>query len=190
MKAPFFILALAFATIGASCAKRSLLEVHESVMEPGMTITATNKQGTITVTYMGSTIRKFEADGQTVVKELIPRSERFVYDGQIGQGILGLYDPADAWWFSNGSRWIIQEAQRHFKSSEDVQRFLVVSRDYMDWIYTDNGLVVGFGRDRSRGNQYNVEVYQIYINGKKPDRLIGSRSDQIHVRVTQSATQQ
>jgi hypothetical protein len=181
MKAQIFCLVSLLLLLESGCDSRPPATPRETVMEPGMVITATNKNGTVTVTCLGPAKRKYEADGNVAVRDLTPRPDRFEYEGQIGQGILGLYDPATTLWPSLRPRWVLQEAERHFRSQEEAMRFLVMSRDFLDWVYTPDGLVIGFGRDPRRGNQYNVEVYQFYVGGKKPQGLSGARPEKLHI---------
>jgi hypothetical protein len=50
----------------------------------------------------------------------------------------------------------------------------------LDRVYTDDGFVVGFARSPER-NQVNIEVYQLYLNGKKPSQLDGSQPDKLKI---------
>ena len=54
------------------------------------------------------------------------------------------------------------------------------SRDYMPHVWTDDGLVVGWMIVPLR-KQLNVDVWQVYVNGKKPERMPGSQNDKIIV---------
>jgi hypothetical protein len=106
---------------------------------------------------------------------MIPRREPF-------QGKLGLYEPAD----SGGSNQsetllVVEESVRDFENKEQVKAALIEGSALMDWIYSDDGLVVGFTRTPSR-NQ--VDLYQFLIHGQKPTALPGARPDRI--RMTQS----
>jgi hypothetical protein len=50
----------------------------------------------------------------------------------------------------------------------------------MPYVYRDDGLVVGWQKVPAR-RQLNVEVWQIYIDGRKPARLDGSQNDKVKV---------
>jgi len=96
-------------------------------------------------------------------------------------GRLGAYDPATAYfWEIFGTRIVAEDSQVNFETMEDVEKWLHQGSAVLDWVYTDDGLVVGFVKTSSR-NQVNIEVYQFYINGKKPSKLKGSRPENINV---------
>ena len=171
--------ALLLTTLAIGCSRSPA--PHETVLVPGMTILASNKAGSVRISYVDALTRKYQWEGGSRTIRLIPREERFNYEGQIGDGILGLYDPADTWLFSFRPRLVVQEAERHFASEQEVRKFLIVSRDVMDWVYTDDGLVVGFSRTTERGNQMNVDVWQLMINDAKPEKLDGARPESIKI---------
>ena len=50
----------------------------------------------------------------------------------------------------------------------------------MDWVYTPDGLVLGYGLTPSR-RQVNIDVYQVLLGGKKPLQLRGAKPDAITV---------
>jgi hypothetical protein len=104
-----------------------------------------------------------------------PRGERWY-------GSLGLYfpGPGEHWQeHEDVSRCVVEEGQQHFKTADDAQEWLA-DRKYMRYVYRDDGLVVGWKKVLAR-KQLNVEVWQIYVNGKKPDKLDGSENDKIKV---------
>ncbi len=55
------------------------------------------------------------------------------------------------------------------------------ARNWMPFVYTDSGLVVGWGKVTGR-RQLNVEVWQLYIRGKKPTTIEGSQSDTLIIK--------
>jgi hypothetical protein len=154
---------------------------RETVLGPGMSLLASNKAGAVRITYVDPITRRYEWDNSIRVIHLIPRVDRFSYEGQIGDGILGLYDPADTWFFSFRPRLVVQEAERHFATAKQAQQFLTQSRDFMDWVYTNDGLVVGFSKITGRGNQVNIDVWQLLINGSKPEMLEGAKPESIKI---------
>lgn len=138
--------------------------VTGAVLSPRQSVEATNKNGTIKISYMTPIKRKYEWDGKTRVVKMIRRSEPF-------QGRLGLYNPADSWGLNPFEiRIVVEEAVRDFDNEDQIYAFLRQSSQIMDWVYTSDGLVIGFGRTPAR-NQINVDLWQILLHGKKPSGL-------------------
>lgn len=143
-------------------------------MQPGMVIEAKNKNGTVYIEYLSPLERRYRWNGHDEKRTLIPRKE-------IWLGRLGVYDPATAYiWEIFSPRIVANDSEIDFTTMEDVEKWLHQGSAVMDWVYTDDGLVVGFAKTSSR-NQVNIEVYQIYINGEKPSQLKGSRPERINV---------
>ena len=70
---------------------------------------------------------------------MIPRRQPF-------HGRLGLYEPADSWGCNPREvRLVVDEAVRDFNNVAEVHSFLRQGAAIMDWVYTSDGLVVGFG---------------------------------------------
>lgn len=63
---------------------------------------------------------------------------------------------------------------------KDIEKELYQGSAVLDWVYTDDGLVVGFAKISSR-RQVNIDVYQFYLNGKKPSKIKGSRPNNIKI---------
>jgi len=145
----------------------------ELAMEPGMIIEAKNKNGTVIIEYLSPLVRRYKWDKYDEKRTLIPRKERFL-------GRLGAYDPASTFFWERGPRIVANDSQKHFQNMEEVKAQLHESSDVMDWVYTNDGLVVGFEKTTSR-KQVNIDVYQYYINGKKPTKLVGSRPENINI---------
>jgi hypothetical protein len=138
----------------------------------GQTVEVTNKNGTIRISYVSPIKRKYEWDNQQRIVKLTARSEPF-------RGRLGIYDPADAWAILPfRTRLVVEEAVRNFEGEGQMRAALVESNSIMDWVYTDTGLVVGFGRTPAR-RQINVDLWQFSLQGKKPNNLTGARPDRI-----------
>ena len=133
---------------------------------------ATNKNGKIRISYVSPTKRRYEWDDQQRTLRLKVRLEPF-------DGKLGIYDPADGWGlFGNKTRLIVQEAVRKFDNEEQIKAALVEGGDFMDWVYTNDGMVVGFGRMPTR-RQISVDLWQFLVQGKKPSGIIGAKPDRI-----------
>jgi hypothetical protein len=140
---------------------------RETVLRAGETIEATNNNGTVRISYVSPVRRKYEWDGRARTITLLARDEPF-------QGRLGLYEPASSWGLNPfETRLVVQESIRHFRSMEEVEKALVESSRIMDWVYTSDGLVVGFGRSPAR-KQINIDVWQVLVRGEKPRALKGS----------------
>lgn len=148
---------------------------NEMVMSPGMSITAKNQEGTITITADNSLKRSYTWDGGTRSATLWPRRERW-------NGSLGAYypGPGEHWRSNNGvTRGVLEEGQQHFGTMEEALKWLRSPvRD--DCVYRDDGLVVCWSRNPSR-KQLNANVWQIYVDGKKPTSLPGSRNENVIV---------
>ena len=154
---------------------RAAVEIREVVMVPGMTIEASNKNGVVSIRYVSPRKREYRWNGKRQVVRMIPRPERFL-------GMLGVYNPASTWLpFSFRPRLVVQESIRDFASMEEISKFLIQGSAYMDWVYTPDGLTVGFGESPPR-NEVDVDVWQILLNGEKPKDIPGARPDQIKVR--------
>jgi hypothetical protein len=148
--------------------------VKEAVLARDQSIEAVNKNGKVTISYISSIKRKYEWDGSVKIVKMIPRDERF-------QDKLGLYQPADSWGLNPFEvRIVAEEAIIDFKSEDAMYAFLSQSDDYLDWKYTADGVVVGFGRMPSR-KQLNIDLYQFLVGGKKPIEIKGARPDAIRI---------
>lgn len=156
----------------------------EVVMTRGMKIAATNRNGTIEIEAGRDSRRKYTWDGATREVLLVVRKARWY-------GSLGLYSPGSgiSGTFSphNGiSRAVVEEGQQHFETIKDALKWL--NQPYQqrtgDTKYTNSGLVVRWSKSPSR-RQLNVDVWQIYINGKKPTHLPGANDAAIQVSYPQ-----
>jgi hypothetical protein len=148
---------------------------NEIVMSPGMKITAETRVGKITITSGKGLKRSYTWEGATRSVEMWTRDERWY-------GSLGLYFPGpdEHWEEHKGiTRGVVEEGQQHFKTAAEARKWLA-GRKYMPYVYRGDGLVVGWQKVPAR-KQLNVEVWQIYINGKKPAKLDGSQDDKIKV---------
>ena len=149
-------------------------EFTELAMLPGMKIEAENKNGSVSIESLDSLKRLYKWDGRSEVRVLIPRTYRWY-------GMMGAYDPADAYiWEIFNPRIVAEDSQLYFQTMEEVEKWLYQSSAILDWVYNDEGLVVGFAKSPNR-NQVNIEVYQIYLNGEKPNKLEGSRPENLKV---------
>ena len=167
----------ALLVLGPGCGNdASVSKVRESVLGPGLSVEVANKYGSIRINYVSPTKRSYVWDNHSKIVQLIPRTDRW-------RGALGLYNPADAWSFVTIflPRLVVQEAEQHFNNIEEAEKFLMQGSNYMDWVYTDDGFVVGYGKTPSR-QQVNIDIWQIYINGLKPNKLPGARASSITLK--------
>lgn len=171
----FFVLCI----FASGCSTLSILrEPEETVLTPGMKISAINKNGEFSIRYVDSHRREFGWNGETKIVGMYTRPERYSPPGDIeSKGYLGLYNPATG---RAKVRLVVQEALKHFSTEDNVYRFLRQGSAVNDWVYTDDGLMVGFSETPSR-NQMNIEVWQILLNGEKPTGLRGSRPENISI---------
>jgi hypothetical protein len=151
---------------------------NEIVMTPGMKITATTPTGTITVSAGAGLHRSYTWEGKTRSVKMIPREERWY-------GSLGIYFPGEGehWKEHNGiTRAVTEEGQQHFKTEAEALKWLEGQKKWLPLVYRSDGLVVGWRKYPAR-KQLTVDVWQIYIDGKKPAKLPGSQDDKIKVIV-------
>ena len=155
---------------------------NEMVMSAGMTISAQTSSGKMVIAAVDEFTRDYTWEGATRSAELEPRAERWY-------GSLGAYypGPGDHWKIHNGiTRGVLEEGQQHFKTTAEAMKW-IKSQGWIPHAYRNDGLFVGWGKTLPR-RQLNVEVFQIYINGKKPARLSGSNNKAISVLVAGSPT--
>jgi len=104
-------------------------------------------------------------------------------------GLLGLYDPGEAWVFPQPAyRLMAEEAQVNLRTYAEFYHDVYLRSESDGWVYTGDGLVCGYRiarpKEPSQFNVYDVELYQYYIQGKKPVGLRGARESAIHLEQT------
>jgi len=182
-------MAFVIAVIGAYCGTTNQ---SEPVMTPGMVISFTNSHGSMTIKAGTGFERGYTWEGDTRTVVLWPRKERWY-------GSLGLYNPGayiegelEQWKEHDGiKRLVVEEGQRHFTNSADAIQWIHQGSgkpENLDYIYNDTGLVVGMDKQprtlverKKTVGTLAVDVWQIYINGKKPQKLDGSRNSAVTV---------
>lgn len=143
-------------------------------MSERMLIQAANKNGEVSIEWLGPLERRYKWDEYDEVRTLIPRETRWL-------GELGAYDPATQYFcIFCPIRIVASDSLLDFKSMEEVDAFLYQSSAVVDWVYNDEGWVVGFSKSPQR-NQVSVEVFKITINGKPPQKIEGSRNGAIKI---------
>jgi len=152
-----------------------------AVLAPAQSIEATTENGTIRITYISPTKRKFEWDGNTRTAKLTVRHTPF-------HGRTGLYDPAPSWGFDpNEIRLVADEAVYDFDNQEQLNRFLYDHAPEFGYVYTNDGLVVRFRKTpppehRRRcdpPSTVSFDLYQLLIRGEKPTTMKDANPDQI-----------
>ncbi len=144
-------------------------------MLPNTRIVATTDAGKIVIAASQGLKRSYTWDGATRSVEMWPRKERWY-------GSLGVYfpGPGDHWVPNNGiSRGVVQEGQQHFKTVGEAMKW-IDEQKWLPLVYRNDGLAVGWRKVPER-RQLTVEVWQIYIDGKKPTNLPGSQDEKIVV---------
>ncbi len=151
----------------------------ELVMSPGMRITATTKNGTVSIYADDELERTYTWDGSSRRVRLWPRNTRWY-------GSLGAYFPGvgSHWRSHNGIvRGVLEEGQMHFDSKSEALSWLNNAwHKKAGSVYNDNGLFVLFFKSPDR-KQINIDVFQILVNGKSPVTLSGSSNASIFVEV-------
>lgn len=167
---------LCAALLSAGCATQQLHPYSETVMSPGMRVTATNPNGTVTITAGEGTTRHYAGAGWKKSRSLIARSTRW-------NGSLGLYDPASS--FSPYGRLLAEEGRIHCTSVSEAMRWLYVGSTLHRPTYTNNGLVfcysISVPPDSAGEPTRSVELWQLYINGHRPHHLPGANDRAIRV---------
>lgn len=160
-------LSVAFLAISlVGCGRK--IAVIGNVLSQGQGVYANNHAGAVAIFYISPIKRKYVWDGQSRIVTMIPREEAFL-------GMTGLYNPAESMITGKSTtRLVVMESKMYFTSYNDVYAFLKQSSETMNWVYTNDGLVVGFARNAER-HQIDISLWQLEINGRKPISLLGSR---------------
>lgn len=146
----------------------------EVVMAPGSSITAETATGTITIKAGNGLMRSYTWEGATRSVEMGARNVRWY--GSLGLAFPG---PGDHWKEHNGiTRGVLEEGQMRFATVAAAMKWIKGIAKGTPLVYRNDGLLVAFGKNLSR-KQLNVEVWQIYIAGKKPTTLAGSQDSKI-----------
>ncbi len=146
----------------------------ETVMPPNSSITAETTTGTIKITAGNGLLRSYTWEGATRSVEMGARRTRWY--GSLGLAFPG---PGNHWKPHNGiSRGVLEEGQMRFTSMAAAMKWIGERGKLLPTVYRNDGLMVAFGKSLPR-KQLNVQVWQIYINGKKPTSLAGSHDAKI-----------
>ncbi len=167
-----------FPTISCSSMTNEVPKQNEIVLTKGQEIKAKNDFGEITIRAGKGLLRFYSWEGATRSVKMIPRKKRWY-------GSLGIYYPGDGnhWKEHNRiTRGVLEEGQQHFKSLSQAINWI---RKFTDITYRDDGLAVRYSYsirpDSGPGSTIFVSVWQIYINGEKPEKLPGSSNNLISI---------
>jgi len=161
-----------FTLSACSLVGERILPTTEYVLTDGMVISAQTKNGNVTITGKKGTKRVFSGEGWKKTRALWPRDYRWY-------GSLGMYDAA--WSLSPYGRLLVNEGRLFFKSKSDALKFLRGRYTYP--AYNNQGLAVGFTISPIPGGEpaRTVEIWQIYVNGKRPRSLRGANDKTVTV---------
>jgi hypothetical protein len=146
---------------------------NEPVMTPGTKIIARTPCCELTITAGRGLKRSYTWRGGTRSIEMRPRDERW-------NGSMGLYSPGAGghWREHEGVRFCVaEEGQMNFSSQRKAMAWLSETPAFSPRIYRNDGLTVWVHKNQSLG----VDVFQVYINGRKPRGLPGARDEDIVV---------
>lgn len=135
---------------------------EETVLTSGQVVRFHNNVGQGLIEYVSPLKRHYTfTNGPDRVMKLIARKERF-------QGKLGLYHAGNRWFFEvwkPSDRIVAEEAKLDFDSLADALNFLKQGSSVSQWVWNDNGYVVGYWVSPQR-RQVNVSLYRFYLDGE------------------------
>ena len=149
--------------------------INEIVMPANATIEATTPEGRITIKSGKGLKRYYSWDDVTRSVVMWPRTDRWY-------GSLGMYYPGPGFhWIGHRGikRGVVDEGQQHFDTIKEAEAWLH-STSHSDCVYRDDGLTVCYSKNLSR-HQLNVDVWQIFVEGKTPSNFQERGGDRIWV---------
>lgn len=174
----FVIILFVFQLFGCSSKTNIHNEgINEVVMTPGMTITVVNSIGKLVIIAGENYLRSFSWDGDTRSVIMKPRKDRW-------NGSLGIYYPG------NGSHWkehdgitraVLEEGVLNFNSIDAILEYIARYGENEKVTYNDNGLFIFWDKSPGGGGTLNVMLWQLLINGKPPNGILGSHNSRIKI---------
>lgn len=145
------------------------MKSHEMVMCQGMSISIMNKTGSIRIEALDDLTRIFYWDGNIEQAKMVYRGERWF-------GKYGAYSAGGR----SDVHIVVEEGQYHFCSQLEAEEWLKLQDPKKNYIYTKDGLVVGWYKEYNRikdgfPDALLVDIVQIYIFGKKPINLANAQ---------------
>lgn len=141
-----------------------------------MTIEATTKQGVMRISYVSPYMRTYSWDGNIKTFRHQPRRSRWY-------GSLGMYRPT-----GDGTlHAVLEEGQQHFASEREAYEWLGEKKKFGNYVWDRDGLVVGWKQQRRPEDGFvalHVDVWQLYVNGKRADTSKGASPSRIKVTNT------
>ena len=177
MKKLFTIIIICMSCISCPAVRKVPIAGLELVMAEGDKVIATTKAGKIEILAWKGLNRSYTWDGATRSVELGGRAERWY-------GSLGAYypGPGNHWKNHQGiTRGVLQEGQQHFSDEAAAQKWIDQQSEWYATVYSNSGLLVSYDKIIER-RQLNVEVWQLYIGGKKPTKLKGASDSLVILR--------
>ena len=180
-----FIFVLLICTGCVSISKiKNQTTAKETVLKAGMTLCATYGNEKICIFAEDDYRRIISWDGVSRTITLVPRKKR--WHGKLG--LVSPRPPNNHWPYHNGiTRAIIQEAKINIPNLKLFYKSVNSPFAKANSVYRDDGLWVKWYTsvmpDLSPGGVLDLMIFQILINGKKPERLIGSRNDKITLEI-------
>jgi hypothetical protein len=161
--------------LSQSCTKPQLNTFNEVVMCKGMRIVAERQGETLEISAQDDVVRSYATGGVDVSFKLKPRDARWY-------GSLGLYR-------ASGNRdvhAVLEEGHQYFASAQEALEWLKWQDDRLHYVYNSSGLVVGWSLQRNPSESdprhaLSVQVWQFYINGKKPASLANANDDALRI---------
>ncbi|MCX6855048.1 MAG: hypothetical protein NTV80_09100 [Verrucomicrobia bacterium] len=131
-----------------------------------MKIAVRNSTGLMEITATGPLERKYSWPSATKTFRLTGRTKRWY-------GSLGAYAPQG----DGTMHAVLEEGQQHFDTLDGVAAWLAKKCTWKELVWSSEGLVVGWKEDRRPSDGYialSVDVWQIYLSGRKPSHLRGA----------------
>lgn len=152
----------------------------EVVLNPGMRLTAETPNGTLTIVAGNGTRRTYHGEGWEKSVLLVARTSRWYKS-------LGLYDPAES--YSPYGRLLAEEGRLHFSTEAEAEgwiraRSLEANVGKERLIFTDDGLVLRYSMRAVPGSGVptaQVDLWQIYVEGRRPRSLPGADDEAIRI---------
>lgn len=158
-----------------SCTMRPLNPFNEVVMCNGARIVVERQGETLEIGAQDDVRRSYATGGVDVSFKLKPREARWY-------GSLGLYR-------ASGNRdvhAVLEEGHQYFDSEHEALEWLKWQDHRLHYVYNSSGLVVGWSLQRNPSESdpryaLSVQVWQFYIDGKKPASLANANDGAFRV---------
>ena len=173
-------IAIAVAGVLAACGGPP--DQAEIVLCKGSAVTVRGEASVLTVGASSLTTRSYRVDGFDFAVDLIPRWTRW-------NGNLGIYRPSG----KGDTHTVLEEGQQFFANEEELYQWIDWARQWPGELrYTSDGLLMRwhYGRRGPRGEGperfLNVDVAQLMLRGRKPERLEGASDGAFTIENPQS----